>query len=150
MQPSEIQRALAAAMSIASALGLPVDEVIVLHDSNKLTVRLLPCDIVARVAPIAHQIAQFEIELARRLAATQSPVAALDPRAEPRVYERDGFVVTLWTYYKPVASQGISPADYANALERLHAGMRGLGRVPPRGVNGLHRVLVSGLVLTMP
>src|SRR5215469_18344895 len=126
MQPSEIQRALAAAMSIASALGLPVDEVIVLHDSNKLTVRLLPCDIVARVAPIAHQIAQFEIELARRLAATQSPVGALDPRAEPRVYERDGFVVTLWTYYKPVTPREFSPADYANALERLHAGMHRL------------------------
>jgi aminoglycoside phosphotransferase (APT) family kinase protein len=124
MQPSEIQRALDAAMSIASVLGLPVDDVIVLHDSNKLTVRLLPCDIVARVAPIAHQVAQFEIGLARRLAETQSPVAALDPRAEPRVYERDGFAVTLWTYYKPVAPREVSPAGYANALERLHAGMR--------------------------
>jgi hypothetical protein len=124
MQPSKIQRALAAAMSIASALGLPVDDVIVVHDSNKLTVRLLPCDIVARVAPIAHQVAQFEIGLARRLAETQSPVAALDPRAAPRVYERDGFVVTLWTYYKPVAPREVSPADYANALERLHASMR--------------------------
>jgi Ser/Thr protein kinase RdoA (MazF antagonist) len=113
-------------MSIASALGLPVDDVIVLHDSNKLTVRLLPCDIVARVAPIAHQVAQFEIGLARRLAETQSPVAALDPRAEPRVYERDGFVVTLWTFYKPVAPREVSPADYANALGRLHAGMRQL------------------------
>ena len=126
MQPSEIQRALAAARSIASALGLPVDDVIVLHDSNKLTVRLLPCDIVARIAPVAHQVAQFEIGLAQRLAETQSPVAALDPRAEPRVYERDGFVVTLWTYYEPAAPREVSPADYANALERLHAGMRQL------------------------
>ncbi len=126
MQPSEIQRALAAATSIASALGLPVDDAIVLHNSNKLTVRLLPCDVVARVAPLAHQIAQFEIELARRLAEAQSPVAALDPRAEPRVYERDGFDVTLWTYYKPAISGEVSPADYANALERLHAGMRQL------------------------
>jgi hypothetical protein len=126
MQPSETQRALAAAMSIASALGLPVDDVIVLHDSNKLTVRLMPCDIVARVAPIAHQVAQFEIGLARRLAETRSPVAALDPRAEPRVYERDGFIVTLWTFYKPVAPREVSPADYANALERLHASMRQL------------------------
>jgi aminoglycoside phosphotransferase (APT) family kinase protein len=126
MQPSEMQRALAAAMAIASALGLPVDDVIVLHDSNTLTARLLPCDIVARVAPIAHQVAQFEIELARRLAETQSPVAALDPRAEPRVYERDGFVVTLWTYYEPVTPPEVSPAGYANALERLHAGMRQL------------------------
>jgi hypothetical protein len=126
MQPSEIQRALAAAMSITSALGLPVGDVIVLHDSNTLTARLLPCDIVARVAPIAHQVAQFEIELARRLAETQSPVAALDPRAEPRVYERDGFAVTLWTYYKPATPREVSPAGYANALERLHAGMRQL------------------------
>jgi aminoglycoside phosphotransferase (APT) family kinase protein len=126
MQPSEIQRALAAARSIVSALGLPVDDVVVLHDSNKLTVRLLPCDIVARVAPIAHQVAQFEIGLARRLAETQSPVAALDPRAEPRVHERDDFAVTLWTYYKPLAPWEVSPADYANALERLHAGMRQL------------------------
>jgi hypothetical protein len=126
MQPSGIQRALAAARSIASALGLPVDDAIVLHDSNKLTVRLLPCDIVARVAPVAHQVAQFEIGLARRLAEAQGPVAALDPRAEPRVYERDGFVVTLWTYYQPVAPREVSPADYAHALERLHASMRQL------------------------
>src|SRR5260370_29384706 len=126
MQPSEIRRALAAAMSTASALDLPVDDVIVLHDSNKLTVRLLPCDIVARVAPIADRVAQVEIGLARRCAETQSPVAALDPRAEPRVYERDGLVVTLWTYYKPVAPREVSPADYANALERLDAGMRQL------------------------
>jgi hypothetical protein len=126
MQPSEIQRALAAAISIASALGLPVDEAIVLFNSNKLTARLLPCDVVARVAPVAGQIAQFEIEIARRLAETQSPVAALDPRVEPRVYEREGFVVTLWTFYKPVTGRDVSPADYANALERLHAGMRRL------------------------
>ena len=113
-------------MSTASALGLAVDDAIVLHDSNKLTVRLLPCDVVARVAPIAHQGAQFELELAQRLAESESPVAVPDPRAEPRVYERDGFAVTLWTYYKPAISGEVSPADYANALERLHAGMRKL------------------------
>ena len=126
VQPSETQRALAAAMSAASALGLIVDDAIVLHDSNRLAVRLLPCDVLARVAPTAHQAAQFEVELAQRLAETESPVGALEPRVEPRVHERDGFVVTLWTYYKPVAPREVSPADYANALERLHAGMRKL------------------------
>ncbi len=126
MQPSETQRALAAAMSTASALGLTVDDAIVLHDSNRLAVRLLPCDVLARVAPTAHQAAQFEVELAQRLAETETPVAALEPRVEPRAYGRDGFVVTLWTYYNPVAPREVSPADYANALERLHAGMRKL------------------------
>jgi thiamine kinase-like enzyme len=124
MQQSERQRALAAAMSTASALGLTVDDAIVLHDSNALTARLLPCDVLARIAPAAHQAAQFEVELAQRLAESGCPVAALDPRVEPRVYERDGFVVTLWTYYKPLTPAEVSPADYANALERLHAGMR--------------------------
>jgi aminoglycoside phosphotransferase (APT) family kinase protein len=126
MQPSETQRALAAARSIVSALGLPADDAIVLHDSNKLTVRLLPGDIVARVAPLAHQIAQFEIGIAQRLAETQSPVAALDPRVDPRVYERDDFAVTLWTYYESALRGDVSPADYADALERLHVGMRKL------------------------
>jgi aminoglycoside phosphotransferase (APT) family kinase protein len=113
-------------MSIASSLGLRAGDAIVLHDSNKLTVRLLPCDVVARVAPGAHQGAQFEIELARRLAESESPVAAVDPRVEPRVYERDGFLVTLWSYYEPAAPGEVSPAGYANALGRLHAGMRKL------------------------
>jgi hypothetical protein len=111
-------------MSIASSLGLPADDAIVLQDSNRLTLRLLPCDVLARIAPVAHQVAQFEIELAQRLAVSGSPVAALEPRVEPRVYESDGFAVTLWTYYEPVSLQEVSPASYASALERLHAGMR--------------------------
>ena len=127
VQASEASRAMAAAMSTASSLGLRADDVIVLHDSNKLTLRLLPCDVLARVAPVAHQVAQFEIELAQRLAQSGSPVAALEPRADPRVYERDGFAVTLWTYYMPAApAPEVSPADYAGALRRLHAGLREL------------------------
>jgi Ser/Thr protein kinase RdoA (MazF antagonist) len=119
-------------MSTASSLDLTVDDAIVLHDSNKLTLRLLPCDVLARVAHATNQVAQFEIELAQRLAESGSPVAALDPRVEPRVYERDGFVVTLWTYYEPATPPVVSPADYANALERLHAGMRKLDVQAPR------------------
>jgi aminoglycoside phosphotransferase (APT) family kinase protein len=126
MQASEVARAVAAVMSIVSALDLTVDDVIVLHNSNKLTLRVLPCDVLARVAPVAHQIAQFELELAQRLVESGCPVAALEPRVEPRVYQRDGFVVTLWTYYQPVTSPAVSAADYATALQRLHAGMRTL------------------------
>lgn len=96
---------------------------VVLHNSNKLTLRLLPCDVVARVAPVDQQNAEFEIDVAQRLAASGSPVAALDPRVEPRLYRRDGFAVTWWTYYEPRTSP-VSPADYADALRRLHAGMR--------------------------
>jgi len=129
MKASEAARAVAAGVSTVAALNLRVDDTVVLHDSNKLTLRLLPCDVLARVAPAAHQVAQFEVELALRLAESESPVAALEPRVQPRVYERDGFVVTLWTYYEPATPATpleALPADYANALARLHAGMRTL------------------------
>jgi Ser/Thr protein kinase RdoA (MazF antagonist) len=126
MQGSDVVRAVAAGVATAAALDLTVDDAIVVHDSNKLTVRLLPCDVLARVAPAAHHVAQFEIDLVQRLAESASPVAALDPRVRPRVYQRDGFVVTLWTYYEPVTPREVLPTDYANALERLHAGMRTL------------------------
>jgi aminoglycoside phosphotransferase (APT) family kinase protein len=131
MQASELSRAVSAARSTASALDLTVDDAIVLQNSNKLALRLLPCDVLARVAPVAHQVAQFEVELAQRLAETESPVGVLEPRVEPRVYERDGFVVTLWTYYESVTPPEPSPADYANALARLHAGMRTLDVTTP-------------------
>ncbi len=117
---------MAAAVSIASSLGLTADDVTVLHDSNKLTLRLLPCDVLARVAPVADQIAEFEVDLAQRLAASGCPVASLEPRADPCAYARDGFVVTLWTYYPSAPPGETTPADYADALARLHAGMRGL------------------------
>ena len=126
-------------MSIASSLGLTVDDAIVLQDSNRLALRLLPCDVLARVAHVEHQVAQFEIELAQRLAGSGSPVAALEPRVEPQVYERDGFVVTLWTYYEPAIPQEVSPAGYASALERLHAGMRELDVPAPHFTDRVER-----------
>ena len=132
MQASEVSRAVDAAKSLASALGLRVDDAMVLHNSNKLAVRLAPCEVFARVAPLAHQDLGFEVELAQRLAETESQVAALEPRVEPRVHERDGFAVTLWTYYEPVTPPDVSPADYASALERLHSGMRTLKVASPR------------------
>jgi len=96
-------------------------------------VRLLPCDILARIAPLARQVAQFEVELAQRLAETQSPVAALEPRVEPRAYERDSFVVTLWTHYPSVTPREVAPADYAKALERFPLGLNRDSQVPRKG-----------------
>jgi aminoglycoside phosphotransferase (APT) family kinase protein len=112
--------AVTAAMEVASSLGFAADEAVVLHESNKVTVRLLPCDVVARVAPAAQQNARFEIEIAERLAAAGSPVAV----PVSGVHQHDGFVVTLWTWYAPAGE--VSPAGYARALGRLHAGMRAI------------------------
>lgn len=130
MDETTASRAVAAAKSIAASAGLRADEAVVVNASNKLTLRLLPCDVLARVAPASHRIAQFEIDIAQRLAASGSPVAALDPRAAPRVHARDGFDITLWTYY-PAAAPEIAPPEYAAALQRLHADMRSLDLATP-------------------
>ena len=124
IQASEVPRAVVAATSTASALGLRVDEAIVLHVSNRLALRLLPSDVLARVALATHEAAEVEVEVAARLAATDSPVGLLDPRVAPRVYKRDGFAITLWTYYEPQPARELSPTDYADALSRLHVGMQ--------------------------
>ncbi len=121
MQADAAQRATQAAMSSASSLGLTAYDAVVLHNSNKLTLRLQPCDVLARVAPAAHQCAQLEVDIAQRLFELGSPVAAL---AAPEVFVREDYVVTLWTYYEPVTTQAIPPADYARALVRLHTAMR--------------------------
>jgi len=125
MQASEASRAGTAAISTVSALGLEAYDAIVLHNSNRLALRLRPCDLLARVEPAeGGGRSEYEVEVARRLAETNGPVALLDPRVEPRVYVRGGFDITLWTYYEPVSDRDVAPVEYARALERLHAGMR--------------------------
>jgi phosphotransferase family enzyme len=151
MEPSEARRAADAAAETASALGLQVADAVVLHNSDRIAVRLTPCDVLARVAPLslydgqARAGMEFEAEVARRLAETDSPVGELEPRVEPAVYVRDGFAITLWTYYEPVVadrpdgaaleqfgrSAGLAPADYAHALVRYHAGLREIDLAAP-------------------
>lgn len=125
LQAPDIPRAVAAAKSSALALGLKVDDAAVLRVSNRLAVRLLPCDVLARVAYVAYRAcAEFELTVARRLAETASPVAALEPRVAPRAYARDGFAIARWAYYAPASPRDVAPAEFAQGLERLHAGMR--------------------------
>ncbi|MFE7507346.1 phosphotransferase [Promicromonospora sp. NPDC057488] len=131
MEITDVTRAIAAATSVAASLDLPADDAVVLHDSNKLALRLTPCDVFARVAPLGQEVAQFEVDLAQRLVAAGAPLASLEPRVEPRVYVRDGFAVTLWTYYPPVPP-GPAPADVAKALKQLHDGMRTVDLPSPR------------------
>jgi Ser/Thr protein kinase RdoA (MazF antagonist) len=137
MDEQKVREATAAALSIASGLGLPATDATVLHNSNKVALRLTPCDTFARVAETGDtRWAAFEVELAQRLAAAGAPVAALEPRAPAEVHVRGGFAATLWTYYEiegePRAAGGllsgalasdIVAGDYASALVELHAAM---------------------------
>lgn len=147
MEASEAHRAISAARSVAAALGMPAEQVIVLNDSNRLVVRLMPCNVVARVTPpgsLAPAAVRAtwssggaygarlaaEIEVVRQLAQQGAPAAGLDPRIEPRLFMFDWFAVTLWEYIEPAP---LTPAssEYAAALERLHAGLRMVDAAAP-------------------
>ena len=56
-----VARATAAASSLAEAIDLQVSEVVVIQNSNKLALRLLPCDTFARAALVGQEVAAFEV-----------------------------------------------------------------------------------------
>jgi hypothetical protein len=142
-----VPRAMAAATALAAELDLRVDDAVVLQNSNLLSLRLVPCDVFARVALRGHEVARFEVELALRLAESAGPIAAPAPHVEPRVYERDGFVVTWWTYYEVVAAGPDWPGAYADALRRLHTSMRGVDITTP---HFLDRVAAAQRLVARP
>jgi Phosphotransferase enzyme family len=131
METSEVTRAISAAVAVAAWLDLPADNAVVLQNSNKLALRLTPCDVLARVSHIGEGGAELEVERAQRFAEAGCPVGVVEPSVDPLVYTRDGFAVTFWTYYESAAPQ-VSPVDYAHALKQLHGGMRTIEMASPR------------------
>lgn len=126
--------AVAASRQLAARHGLSVERAVVLQNSNRVTVHIQPCDVIARVAPqSARAGAELEVAIAERLAATPAPVAPLDPRIEPQVFDESGFAITLWAYCRPVPPSALAVAEYADGLVRLHRGMRAADAVPGLG-----------------
>ncbi len=130
MDSDNLNRALDAVKAAAADLDLSTDEVVVLHNSNKLALRLLPCDVFARVAHVGREVAAFEIDIAQQLLAVGAPMAQLEARVAPLVYQQDGFAITWWVFHESKPG-GLPAADYALALARLHAGMRKVHRAAP-------------------
>ena len=130
MEPSQVRRALEAARSTARELGLQINEAVVVYNSDRIAVRLVPCNVLVRIGPQGWEDSfRFEAEVVRRLAEIGGAVGDLEPRAGPRVYLRDGFALTFWAYYEQV--DRVTPATYADALLRLHASLRQIDMRPP-------------------
>lgn len=131
MDTDGVDLAVAAVKSVAATLELSTETVTVIQNSNKLALRLLPCDVFARVARIGQEVAALEIDIAQQLAAADAPAVAPDPRVDPHVYRREGFAITWWTHHDPQSAGPRSAAEYACALGRLHVGMRSVDVVTP-------------------
>lgn len=124
MQDDELQLAIPSAMSTAAAAGLEVESASLLHNSSRIAVRLLPCDVLVRVAPESHRRgAETELRVARALDGMAAPIAELDPRVTAAVYVDNGFLVTFWRYFAP-NPRGLDTESFARALRELHASLR--------------------------
>jgi hypothetical protein len=55
VERSDLTRAIAAATSVVASLGLPASDAVVLQNSNKLALRLTPCDVFAGVAHMGQE-----------------------------------------------------------------------------------------------
>ena len=135
MDAADEARRVQAATALAVDHGLDADQVVIHQRANRLTLRLLPCDLFVRVSAIARrnvEVAEFEVDIARQLTEVGASIGELDGRIEPRVHERDGFVITAWTYYAPADEGDPASSESAEALHRLHAKMRQLDVEAPR------------------
>lgn len=130
MIPEVEAAAIDAASLIAQDCGLPVEDVVVLQNSNKLGLLLEPAEVFARVAPIGEEVAAFELEVAAQLIRLGAPVVSADPHGVGRVHHRDGFAITLWTHQTNLPGV-LDELAYATALHRLHAGLREVDVLAP-------------------
>ena len=148
MEASEIRRAVEAGRATASALGLQADDLVVIHNSDRIALRLIPCDVLARVAPSALQAgSEFEVEVARRLAETGGPVAELEPRVEHRATTTSCPMGTTGEWRGSTRSGPRSIATDRTGHNRCQAG-DGVYRLGPwsfRGPGGLPFQAASGL-----
>lgn len=176
-QPERTARAVAAAVAVARAHGLRVDEPAVLAQGYAVRVHLRPAPVVARVstitailrAPIAPWLAR-ELEVAAFLAARGASVVPPSDLLPPGPHQHDGLGVSFWQYIAPASGEGAGaasgdvPGDVAGdvpgaaqagrMLAELHAALRDYPGAlpllaPPLGdiPRGLARIEQAGNIL---
>jgi Ser/Thr protein kinase RdoA (MazF antagonist) len=131
--------AVAAAVAVARAHGLRVDEPVVLRDRLNVLVRLRPAPVVARVAgSIAamrpgDEWLRRELAVAGRLAAAGAPVVAPSAELPPGPHHHEGRVLSFWTYV-PTRDEPADPVAAGAALRDVHTALRGIdGALPVLG-----------------
>lgn len=125
------RRGLAAAVALASRLGLPGERPVVLSSRGNLLVHLAPAPVVARVATLtawtrrdpAAWLAR-EVAVAGYAAVRGGPVVPPASVADAGPHWQNGLAISLWEYVQPAARQP-GPAEVGTALARLHRAVRG-------------------------
>lgn len=155
-------KAIAAAVSVASAQGVKIDDPQVLANAYSLRVHLRPAPIVARVStitsllrpPIESWLAR-EISVAEFLASRGAPVVPPSDILPAIPHHYDGLTMTFWRYFQPISDAVPEQDVTGRMLAELHAVMRDYpGDLPllaaplndiPRGLDRLEQI---GNILT--
>jgi aminoglycoside phosphotransferase (APT) family kinase protein len=127
LQPATSLRAVEAIAQLARRLGMGSVNPLFLHESQHVTVRLLPYDVVARAMRVSASEATarltLEVDIARHLVGNGAPVAGPATCWPAGPHIQDGFVITLWEFIQHVAADGDDPrhvSEAADALRRVH------------------------------
>jgi Ser/Thr protein kinase RdoA (MazF antagonist) len=128
-----------AAVEVARANGLRVDEPVVLRDRLNVLIHLRPAPVVARVAGTITRVRpgddwlRRELAVASSLAGAGAPVVAPSAELPPGPHHHEGRVLSFWTY---VEDRGpADPAAAGAALRDVHEGLRGFhGALPVFGL----------------
>lgn len=151
--------AIDAAVAVARAHGLRVDEPVVLRDAWHVLVHLRPAPVVARVTSGAPGMdpedVVRELGVARHAAKAGAPVISPSDLLDPGPHEQDGHTLVFWRYVEErgeldaaAAGEGLRAiheglADYDGDLPTLHDVEPLLAVLPPSADAELLRELAS-------
>jgi Ser/Thr protein kinase RdoA (MazF antagonist) len=121
----------AAAVKVASNLGVHATDPVILADGANVIVHLSPAPVVAKVAASTPAVRpdnaawlQRELDVVRFLAGRGVPVMTPSPEVPPVVHHGDGQVMSFWRYLSPVP--GLAGEETIGSMLRdLHAELRG-------------------------
>lgn len=141
--------AVEAAVAVGRALGLSVDEPVLLRDVTNVLVHLAPSPVVARVPVTFARLrgrawVEKELELVSGLQAAGLPVAGPTRDAPPGPHERDGFLVTLWDFVENDPGASLDGAAAGIGLRRIHDVLEG---ADPAGLDHYTRIEELGALL---
>lgn len=133
MSSALADRAVAAAVAVATAHGLRVDEPRVVRDLSNVLVHLAPAPVVARVATStgaarpggALAWLAREVELAAFLAARRAAVVCPADLLPPGPHVEDGLAITFWPLVEHDGVLRPGPAEAGEALRGLHDALAG-------------------------
>jgi hypothetical protein len=123
------ERAVRAAVAVATRHGLRVTSPDVLWDSNNTVVHLPPAPVVAKVAtnerrPDGAVALARELAVGTHLAGLGAPAAEPSRELPPRVHGHDGLPMTFWRYYEHDSDANAPCPAVAAALRELHLALR--------------------------